>query len=96
MRITRGFGLGSPPMPFYTNARESVNTLLKETVSYKKQLWALFNNKVKKAVESQQCEMEKAIINFGQYRLCQQYKFLACSEDTWFRMTSSQRLVCIK
>jgi len=89
-------GLGFPPMPFYTNASESVNALLKETVSYKKQQWALFTNKVKKAVESQQCEMDKAIINSGQYRLCQQYKFLACSEDTWFRMTSSQRLVYIK
>ena len=89
-------GLGSPPTPFFTNASESVNAVLKETVSYKKQQWPIFNNKVKKAVESQQGEMEKTIISSGQYRICQMYKFLVCSEDTWFRMTSSQRLVLIK
>ena len=89
-------GLGSPPVPFFTNASESINAVLKETVSYKKQQWAVFNNKVKKAVENHQHEIEKAIIGIGQYRIRQQYSFLVCSEDTWFRMTSDQRLVYIK
>ena len=89
-------GLGSPPAPFFTNASESINAALKDTMSYKKQQWAVFNNKVKKAIENHQHEMEKAIISSGQYRIRQPYSFLVCSEDTWFRMTSDQRLVHIR
>ena len=89
-------GLGSPPAPFFTNASESINAVLKETMLYKKQQQAVFNNKVRKAVENHQHEIEKAIINRWQYQIRQQYNFLICSEDTWFRMTSDQRLVYIK
>ena len=67
LRGLQDVALGSPPVPFFTNASESINAVLKEILSYKKQQWAIFNNKVKKAVENHQHEMEKAIISSGQY-----------------------------
>ena len=89
-------GLGCPPQPFYTNANESVNALLKECVAFKKQQWPIFNKKVKKAVDDHQNEMEKAIIGQGQYRLKPQYKHLSVPVETWFKMTTEQRLNRIK
>ena len=80
-------GLGSPPVAFYTNDSESINALLKESLAYKKHQWALFNEKVKKVVEQQHGEVEKAIIGYGQYQLRPHYSFLAVPEDKWFKMS---------
>ena len=55
-------GLGCPLRAFYTNANESANALLKECVAYEKQQWPVFNNKVKKAIDDHQHEIETAII----------------------------------
>ena len=60
-------GLGSPPKAYYTNGSESINAVLKERVDYKKQQWAVFNQKMKETVEQQQQEVEKAIIGCGKY-----------------------------
>ena len=74
-------GLGSPPSSFHTNDSESINALLKESLSYKKHQWALFNEKIKEVVKQQQHDMTKAIIGHGEYQLRSQYSFLAVSED---------------
>lgn len=47
-------------------------------------------------MDDNQNEMEKAIIGQGQYRLKPQYKHLCIPEDTWFKMTTEQRLNQIK
>jgi hypothetical protein len=47
-------GLGSPPKPFYTNHSESINAFLKESLSYKKHQWGVFNEKIKSIVLQQQ------------------------------------------
>ena len=65
LRGLQDVGLGSPPVPFFTNASESINAILKETLSYKKPQWATFNNKVKKAVENHQHEMKKLLSAVG-------------------------------
>ena len=89
-------GLGSPPMKNYTNENESINAFLKESVNYKKQQWAVFNQKMKKLVEQQQREVEKAVIGCGKYRLRPEYIFLAVDEEKLFRMTEAQRLRHLK
>ena len=71
-------GLGSPPRPFYS---ESLKVLLKGSLGYKKHQWGHFNNKVKKVIEQQQREMEKAIIGYCEYQLRKQYSFLAVPEE---------------
>ena len=55
-------GLGCPPVPFRTNDSESINSVLKDCVGFKKQKWAVFNNIIKESVNQQQKEFEKAII----------------------------------
>ena len=89
--------MGSPPKPYYTNDNESINSLLKETINYKKkQQWGMFNDKMKKLVEQQQREVEKAVTNCGRFRLQSEYSFLAVAEDKWFRMIEEQRIQHLK
>ena len=47
---------------------------------------------MKKAVEQQQREVEKAVIGCGKYRLRTEYSFLVIAEEKWFRMTEAQHL----
>ncbi len=89
-------GLGSPPVGFYPNDSESINALLKESLNYKKQQWAIFNEKMKKIVDQQQQEVEKSIIGYGEYQLRGHYSFLAVPEEKWFSMSKEQRMQCIK
>lgn len=93
--LREDIGLGSPPKAFYTNNSESINALLKECTGYKKQQWALFNDKMKEAVLLQQREIEKAIIGYGEYRLRPQYSSLTVSVEKWFCMSTEQRQHCI-
>ena len=89
--------LGSPPAAFYKNDSDSINALLKKSLSYqKKNSGGVFNEKVKKIVHQQQCEMEKAVIGYGQYKLRSQFHCLSVSEEKWFRMSQGQRLMYIK
>lgn len=56
----------------------------------------VFNDKMKKVVEQQQREVEKAVIKCGKYRLRTEYSFLSLPEDKWFRMTEAQRVQHLK
>ncbi len=94
--LREDLGLGSPPKAFYTNDSESINAFLKESLGYKKHQWAIFNEKVKKIVQQQQIEMEKALIGYGEYQLRPQFSFLSVNEEKWFRMSQEQRLLYIK
>ena len=89
-------GLGSLPAAFYTNDSESINAFLKDSVGYKKSQWGLFNEKMKKIVKQRQCEMEKAIIGLGEYKMRSKYSFLKVPEEKWFCMTEEQRLCSLK
>ena len=80
------------PAPFYTNDSESINSLLKDSLGYKKHQWGLFNNKIKQLVKQQQQEVEKVLIGLGVCEMRQQYSFLSVPEEKWFRMSEEQRL----
>ena len=72
--VRRNAGLGDPPTLFTTNASESVNSLLKNRMDYKKNELSEFLDKLKSLIDNQEKEMEKAIIGRGKYELCEQFK----------------------
>ncbi|XP_064389220.1 uncharacterized protein LOC135337257 [Halichondria panicea] len=58
-------GLGSPPDKFYTNASETVNSVLKNAVSYKQNKLPDFILKLKEVCEEQEREVERAVVGRG-------------------------------
>lgn len=89
-------GLGSPPMPFTTNASESANFLLKHKVDYKRNELPVFLDKLQELIKEQEREFEKAIIGRGKYELRTQYRSWHIPESKWFAMNSKQREMHLK
>ncbi len=89
-------GLGSPPDRFYTNASETVNSILKNVVSYKQNELPDFILKVKEVCEEQEREIECAVVRRGKYKFRPQYKHLELSEAKWFSMSRDQRVKHLK
>lgn len=88
-------GLGSPPQAYTTNNNESINSLLKHKIQYKKQEWPQFNSKMYDLVMEQQEEFKKAICGSGEYELCDEYKDFEVPHSQWLKMTPEQREVKI-
>ena len=63
-----------------TNASESINALLKHNVDYKNHQLLAFIDKVRKSVDKQKQEVERAIVNHGKWHLRAQYRFLEVQE----------------
>ena len=55
-------GLGSPPEPFTTNASETVNSIIKSHVSYKPSQLMELTEKLREAIDEQEREVERAVI----------------------------------
>ena len=89
-------GLGCPPRSYTTNNKESINRVLKEKVSFKKQEWPEFNLKMLELVKEQQDEYSKAVCGCGEYELCDEYKHLEVDYTEWVWMTPEQRKAKIK
>ena len=84
-------GLGSPPAPYYTNEVESKNKVLKCEVQYKSFQLPDFVDKMRSVMEEQQWEIERAVVNIGEYRLRKEYRHLSVESSKWFKLTSDQR-----
>ena len=82
-------GLGCPPCSYTTNNNESINRVLKEKVSFKKQEWPEFNLKMLEL--EQQDEYSKAVCGCGEYELCDEYKHLEVDYTEWVWMMPEQR-----
>ena len=90
-------GLGNPPIAFTTNASESINALLKNLVEFKRSDVPVFLDQLQSAIDEQQKEVERAIIDAGKYKFRDQFKYLVKSEEEWFlRMTLIQKQNHIK
>ena len=92
-------GLDSPPKAYYTNDMQRVNEFPPQReYQLQKTAMGVFNDKMKKVVQQQQREIEKAVINCGKIStiICTQYSFLALPEDKWFRMTETQLVQHLK
>ena len=89
-------GLGSPAEAFYTNASESINSVIKAKVQYKRNELSHFISKLNELAEEQEREVEKAVIGRGKYCLRAEYRHLEISEKKWFSMTCEQRVKHLK
>ena len=76
----RDAGLGDPPEPFTTNASESMNALLKNKVEYKRSELP----ELKEAINEQDREVERAVINRGKYKLLPEFQSFEKTEEEWF------------
>jgi len=94
--VRREAGLGNPPIPFTTNASESVNAMLKRKVDYNKNELHVFINHLKQVVDEQEKEVERAVIGWGKYKFHPDYTHLEIKESEWFKMTRDQREKHIK
>ena len=93
----RQAGLGDPPVAFTTNASESINALLKNQVQHKKSDVPLFLDKLKAAIDEQQRELERAIIDGGKYKFKKAFESFVKSENEWFlKMSKIQKQNHIK
>jgi hypothetical protein len=85
-------GLGCPPVPYYTNANESLNRAIKNKVNFTKQQWPIFNDKMKEFIDQQQREVDMAIIGGGRLQLRDEYKhFEVTDSGKWWRMSEEQK-----
>ena len=84
-------GLGIPPDTFTTNASETINSVLKSKVDYKKSDLPNFVDKMRSLVDEQQQELERAICKRGKYRFTSQYQHLEVEEGKWFNLTPERR-----
>lgn len=91
MSLREAAGLGSPPSPFYTNANETLNSMLHEKVKYKKSQWHEFNESMKELVKESYRLVELAVVDMGDFKFKPQYQDLVVTQRRWFQMTPQQR-----
>ena len=84
-------GLGSPPEPFYTNAVESKNNILKQHLHRKSSSLPEFVEGMKTLLQQQYQEIQKAVPSMGEYRIASKYLHLAYDHQKWFKMSTKQR-----
>ena len=84
-------GLGNPPDPFYTNDVESQNNVIKHQMNYRPQELPDFISSMKKMVDNQKKEIERAAAGIGEYRLVEDYKHLATETRKFVQMSEKQR-----
>jgi len=80
LSLREAAGLGSPPSPFYTNANESLNSMLHEKVKYKRSQWHEFNESMKQLVAESYCLIELAVIDVGDFKFKPQYQDLIVTQ----------------
>ena len=84
-------GLGNPPIPYYTNEVESKNNVLKQHVSYKASDLPKFVDHVKDLLQEQRNEVQRSVINQGEYRMQEEFKSFAVDQAKWFTLNDEQR-----
>ena len=89
--VRQNAGLGSPPEPYYTNEVESKNKVIKEEVQYKKSDLPEFVQKMCNLMHKQKQEIERAVINSGEYRVREEYQQYAVDSTCLFQMTSDKK-----
>ena len=83
-------GLGDSLDPYYTNDVESFNKVIKKQVKYKAQELPQFISLMSEMVENQKKEIEKAIVNMGEYRIIKSHQHLCVDKQKNFQMNITQ------
>ena len=73
LSVHRSAGLGNPPTPYYINAAESMNSLLKLHANFKQQEITTFISKLKELVDNQFAEVDRAVAGMGDYEVSKEY-----------------------
>ena len=84
-------GLGTPPDPFYTNPSESINRELKRVVDRRPCDLSLFLQRMFSLVQQQNVHITQAVVQNGEWRLRDGFKFLKISSDSWNNLSEKQR-----
>lgn len=85
--VRQAAGMGHLPEHFTTNASESINSVLKLKVDYKRSELLIFVTRLNELVNEQTEEIEKAVINQGKYQLKKEYGYLHIQQSKWFKMS---------
>ena len=96
LSVRRSAGLGNPPTPYYTNAVESMNSLLKLRTNFKKQEITTFISKLKELVDNQFAEVDRAVAGMGDYEVSKEYPKFRIASAKWFTMSQDQRQRVLK
>ena len=83
--------LGNPPAPYYTSEVESKNNILKQHVHYKASELPKFVDSMKDLFQQQRKEIERAVLDQGEYRLRSEYQSYGVQCAKWFTLTADQR-----
>ena len=70
---------------------ESKNKVIKEEVQYKKSDLPEFVQKMSNLMHEQKQEIERSVINSGEYRVREEYQQYAVDSTRWFQMTSDKK-----
>ena len=73
------------------NPNESANSVVKKWTDFKKSSWPGFIEKLRKLVDIQLTEVDKAVYGTGEYSLVPQYAHFRVDPVKWHSMTASQR-----
>jgi hypothetical protein len=84
--VRQNAGLGPSPTPYYTNAVESMNSLLKKHTENKKLDLCAFIEKLKTLIEVQFLEVKRAVAGLGDYKVCDAYPDFQYSTASWCLM----------
>ena len=81
-------GYKNPTCFFTTNSSESLNHLIKQEVEWKESQLPKLIDSLKAIANDHHSELEKAVINRGEWHFTAQYESLVVSEYSWFSQMS--------
>ena len=96
LSVRKSAGLGNPPAPYYTNAVESMKSLLKLRTNFKKLEVTAFISKLKELVDNQFAEVDRAVAGLGEYKVSEEYPKFCINPAKWFTMSEDQRQRVLK
>jgi hypothetical protein len=76
---------------FTTNAVESINCVIKREVEWKENKLLVLVQLLKEIVIQHEAELQKAVINHGEWHFIPLYQNLVISEEIWFGMTTQSK-----
>ncbi len=92
-------GLGCPPERFTTNRSERTNGVIQDFVKQKaggKVDEYVFAQTLKELIDTQEQEIELAVVDKGEYKLREAFQHIRVSPSRWGRMTELQRKSALK
>lgn len=89
-------GLGDPPSEYTTNDVEAANGIIKHGLSFDSKKPHEFVEEIKKIVDVQFNNEDRAVLNRGPYSVAEPFKHLAINDSKWSRMSLAQRKSAIK